>query len=202
MEKGFVFLDEVLSGVRWDSKYATWDNFTGKPVDGYEVNRIVATYALAAGLEEAKRLAASLGFGLLLWDGYRPQRAVNRFLQWSAQPEDGRTKERYYPKIDRAEMVTNGYIAPLSGHSRGSAIDLTLYRLDTGELASMGGDFDFMGERSHHGAKGVSGIEAQNRRSLCSIMANSGFEPYSLEWWHYVLRDEPYPDRYFDFPIL
>jgi zinc D-Ala-D-Ala dipeptidase len=202
MEKGFVFLDEVLSGVRWDAKYATWDNFTGKPVDGYEVNRIAGTHALADALLEAKKLAAALGFGLLLWDGYRPERAVNRFLQWSAQPEGGHTKERFYPNIDRAEMVTHGYVASKSGHSRGSAVDLTLYRLDTGELASMGGGHDFMDECSHHGARGVSGIEAQNRRTLRSIMENSGFEAYSLEWWHYVLRDEPFPDSYFDFPIL
>lgn len=201
MEKGFVFLDEVLSGVRWDAKYATWDNFTGTPVDGYEVNRIVGSVALARALLEAETRAAALGFGLLLWDGYRPQRAVNRFLEWSAQPEDGRTKESFYPNIDRAEMFTNGYVAPKSGHSRGSAVDLTLYRLDTGELASMGGRHDFMDERSHHGARGVSGIEAQNRRSLCSVMESSGFARYDREWWHYVLRDEPYPDTYFDFPI-
>ena len=60
----------------------------------------------------------------------------------------------------------------------------------------------FMDECSHHGARGVSGIEAQNRGTLCSIMEHSGFEPYDHEWWHYALRDEPYPDTYFDFPIL
>ncbi len=201
MEQGFVFLDEVLNGVRWDAKYATWDNFTGKPVDGYEVNRVVGSRALADALQQAKARAAELGFGLLLWDGYRPQRAVNRFLQWSRQPEDGRTKKRFYPNIERAEMFTNGYVAPQSGHSRGSAVDLTLYRLDTGELVSMGGRHDLMDEHSHHGARSVSGTEARNRRTLCSIMEDSGFRSYDREWWHYVLRDEPYPDRYFDFPI-
>jgi D-alanyl-D-alanine dipeptidase len=201
MEAGFVFLDEVLSGVRWDAKYATWDNFTGTPVDGYEVNRVVGSDAMAHALRDAKARAAALGFGLLLWDGYRPQRAVNRFLEWSTQPEDGRTKPRFYPDIDRAEMFTKGYVAPRSGHSRGSAVDLTLYRLDTGELAAMGGGHDFMHERSHHGARGVSGIEAENRRRLCSIMEHSGFERYECEWWHYALKDEPYPDTYFDFPI-
>jgi D-alanyl-D-alanine dipeptidase len=199
---GFLFLDEALSGVRWDAKYATWDNFTGKPVDGYAVNRIVGSRALADALREARTRAASLGFGLLLWDGYRPQRAVNRFVEWSTQPEDGRTKQRFYPNIERAEMITDGYVAPKSGHSRGSAVDLTLYRLDTGELASMGGGHDLMDERSHHGAQGVAGIEAQNRRALCSVMEHSGFQRYECEWWHYALRDEPYPDTYFDFPVL
>jgi len=202
MEPGFVFLDEVLRGVRWDAKYATWDNFTGTPVDGYEVNRIVGSDALADALAEAKARAAAMGFGLLLWDAYRPQRAVDHFLEWSGQPEDGRTKQRFYPNIDRAEMFTSGYVAPKSGHSRGSAVDLTLYRLDTGDLVAMGGGHDLMDERSHHGAREVSGIEAQNRRTLCSIMEHSGFVRYECEWWHYSLQDEPYPDTYFDFPIL
>jgi D-alanyl-D-alanine dipeptidase len=202
MEAGFVFLDEVLRGVRWDAKYATWDNFTGTPVDGYEVNRIVGSRALAGALQEATARASAAGFGLLIWDGYRPQRAVNRFLEWSAQPEDGRTKLRFYPNIERAEMFTNGYVAPKSGHSRGSAVDLTLYRLDTAELVTMGGGHDFMDERSHHGARGVPAIAARNRARLCSIMEQSGFRRYDCEWWHYSLRDEPYPDTYFDFPIL
>ncbi len=201
MEAGFVFLDEVLRGVRWDAKYATWDNFTGTPVDGYEVNRVVGSDALAHGLERAQEGAADLGFGLLLWDGYRPQRAVDRFLDWSGQPEDGRTKARFYPNIGRAAMITDGYVAPRSGHSRGSAVDLTLYRLDTDELAPMGGGHDLMDERSHHGAPGISDAAAWHRRVLCSVMESSGFERYEREWWHYVLADEPHPDTYFDFPI-
>jgi D-alanyl-D-alanine dipeptidase len=202
MQPGFVFLDEVLSGVRWDAKYATWDNFTGTPVDGYEVNRVVGSDALADALHDAKAQSAAIGFGLLLWDAYRPQRAVDRFLEWSGEPEDGRTKQRFYPNIDRAAMFTRGYVAPKSGHSRGSAVDLTLYRLDTGELVPMGGGHDFMDERSHHGARGISAVEARNRRTLCDVMEHSGFERYDHEWWHYALRYEPYPDTYFDFPIL
>ncbi len=201
VEPGFVFLDQVLPGVRWDAKYATWDNFTGTPVVGYEVNRVVGSDALAGALLEATTRAAAIGFGLLLWDAYRPQRAVDRFLEWSRQPEDGRTKPRFYPNIDRAEMFTSGYVAPKSGHSRGSAVDLTLYRLDTGELAPMGGGHDFMDERSHHGARGVSEVAARHRGTLCSVMEHSGFRRHECEWWHYALRDEPYPDTYFDFPI-
>jgi D-alanyl-D-alanine dipeptidase len=201
VKKGFVFLDEILRGVRWDAKYATWDNFTGKPVEGYEVNRIAGSREMADALLKAKELAADRGYGLLLWDGYRPQRAVNCFLRWAGQPEDGFTKERYYPKIDRTSMVERGYVASMSSHSRGSAIDLTLYRLDTGTMVSMGGDFDFMDERSHHAAKGVSGDEAYNRLLLRSVMESSGFEAYRFEWWHYVLKNEPYPDSYFDFTV-
>lgn len=201
MEKGFVFLDEVIPGIRWDAKYATWDNFTGKPVAGYEVNRIAGTHALAAALLAAQKQAAGLGYGLLLWDGYRPRRAVERFLQWSQEPEDGRTQSRHYPNINRSDMIEKGYIAAQSSHSRGSAIDLTLYHTDTGELAPMGGGFDLMDALSHHGAKGITEAEANNRWVLRSIMESSGFSSYACEWWHYTLRNEPYPQTYFDFPI-
>jgi D-alanyl-D-alanine dipeptidase len=201
MNKDFVFVDEFVSGIRWDAKYATWDNFTGKPVDGYQANRIVGTTALCAALEKAREEAAALGFGLLLWDGYRPQRAVDCFLRWAKQPEDGRTKSRHYPNIKRTEMVENGYVAARSGHSRGSTVDLTLYHLATGELAAMGGDHDLMDPISHHGATGITQIETRNRQYLCSIMEACDFTSYDCEWWHYTLKNEPYPYTYFDFPI-
>jgi D-alanyl-D-alanine dipeptidase len=197
----FVFVDQLVAGVRWDAKYATWDNFTGKPVDGYLANRIVGTRALCVALERARDKAATLGFGLLLWDGYRPQRAVDCFRRWSTRPEDGRTKPRHYPNIARAEMFEQGYVAVRSGHSRGSTVDLTLYDLATGELAAMGGGHDLMDPISHHGAAGITPVEAENRQQLRSTMEACGFRAYAREWWHYTLKDEPYPDSYFDFPI-
>ncbi|GIL29410.1 D-Ala-D-Ala dipeptidase VanX [Actinocatenispora comari] len=202
MNGDFVFVDEFVPGIRWDAKYATWDNFTGKPVDGYAANRIVGTKALCTALDDARRQAESLGFGLLLWDAYRPQRAVDRFLRWSTEPEDGRTKRRHHPNIDRAAMIEQGYVARRSGHSRGSTVDLTLYHLDTGELAAMGGDHDLMDPISHHRAAGLAPAAAANRDQLRELMCASGFRPYDCEWWHYTLADEPYPDTYFDFPIL
>ena len=201
MDKNFVFLDEMLPGIRWDAKYATWDNFTGKPVDGYKVNRVVGTKELGEALYKAKELAEKRGYGLLLWDGYRPQCAVNGFLHWASLPEDNLTKKRYYPNIKRSEMVSKGYVAAQSSHSRGSAIDLTIFCLDTDMLVPMGGNFDFMDERSHHGADGLTEAESKNRECLRHIMESSGFESYCYEWWHYVLADEPYPNTYFDFYI-
>jgi D-alanyl-D-alanine dipeptidase len=201
MRPDFVFLDESVPGIRWDAKYATWDNFTGKPVDGYLANRIVGTMALCAALQTVQAEAASLGFGLLLWDGYRPQRAVDCFVHWSEQAEDGRKKRRHYPNIDRPEMFKKGYVALQSGHSRGSTVDLTLFHLATGELAPMGGDHDLMDPISHHGAEGITVAEARNRQCLRSIMEDCGFDSYHCEWWHYSLKDEPYPHTYFDFPI-
>ena len=201
MNKDFVFVDEFVPDIRWDAKYATWDNFTGKPVDGYFANRIVGTRALCAAVDRARGKAASVGFGLLLWDGYRPQRAVDCFLRWSQQPEDGRTKPRHYPNIDRPEIFEQGYVAAKSGHSRGATVDLTFYDLATGELARMGGDHDLMDPVSHHGATGLTHLEATNRQRLCSIMEACGFTAYEYEWWHYTLTHEPYPNTYFDFVI-
>ena len=201
MNADFVFVDELVPGIRWDAKYATWDNFTGKPVDGYLANRIVGTRALCAALHRAQDEAVARGFGLLLWDGYRPQRAVDRFLRWSNEPEDGRTKPRHYPNLDRAGMFEQGYVATRSGHSRGSTVDLTLYDLATGELARMGGGYDLMDPISHHGARGIAQEEAENRLHLRAVMEMSGFTAYACEWWHYTLKDEPFPDTYFDFPV-
>lgn len=201
MTGDFVYVDDLVPGIRWDAKYATWDNFTGKPVDGYLANRIVGTRELAEALRIARDEAAARGFGLLLWDGYRPQRAVDRFLAWSEQPDDGRTKPRHYPRLARPDMVELGYVARRSGHSRGSTVDLTLFHLDTGELAPMGGDHDLMDPVSHHGARGITPEQAWHRDQLCTVMEASGFERYDCEWWHYTLRDEPYPDTYFDFAV-
>lgn len=202
MTDDFAYVDEVVSGIRWDAKYATWDNFTGKPVDGYVANRIIGTCALCAGLQKAQTMAEAVGFGLVLWDGYRPQRAVDCFVRWAQEPEDGRTKRRHYPNIDRPDMFRRGYVAEKSGHSRGSTVDLTLFHLATGELAEMGGGHDLMDPISHHAATGIAPIAARNRRQLRSIMDSSGFQSYACEWWHYTLDYEPYPQTYFDFPVV
>ena len=199
MQTGFTWLDEAVPSILWDAKYATSDNFTGAPVDGYNVNRTAGTLELAAALARAAKRAARENLRLLVWDAYRPQRAVNRFLAWCAAPEDGRTKRRHYPNIDKSQIVPLGYVAARSGHSRGSAIDLTLARGD-GSLLDMGGCFDLMDEMSHHGAP-VAEPAARNRLLLKGIMEGSGFQPYECEWWHYSLAEEPYPDTYFDFPL-
>lgn len=200
MHSGFVYLDEAVKGVLWDAKYAGNDNFVGGPVDGYQVNRVVATRELAEALEKARDKAAEMGYRLLLWDAYRPQRAVSHFVRWCAQDEDGRTKEAHYPNIERSQMIPLGYIAARSGHSRGSTIDLTLADAE-GNPIHMGGGFDLMDELSHHGNQAVGQEACRNREMLRDIMLSCGFTDYECEWWHYRLKNEPYPDTYFDFPI-
>ena len=98
-------------------------------------------------------------------------------------------------------MIVRESVTLQSSHSRGGAVDLTIFRLDTGMLVPMGGDFDFMDERSHHTAGGLTKEESRNRECLRHIMEGSGFEAYCNEWWHYVLADEPYPNTYFNFCI-
>ena len=201
MQRGFVYLETAVPALKWDAKYATADNFTGAPVDGYRANRVVGTVQLANALRDVAIRAQGEGLGLFVWDAYRPQRAVRRFVEWVHEAEDTRTKAAHYPNVERTRMIELGYIAARSGHSRGSTVDLTLYRLDTGLLLEMGGDFDLMDARSCHGAKGIAHEAEQNRAYLKNLMGSCGFSAYENEWWHYRLENEPYPDTYFDFPI-
>lgn len=198
---GFVYLDEAIPGVLWDAKYASEDNFTGAPVDGYQANRIACSQKMIPALEAARELAAGQGCLLLVWDAARPQRAVDAFARWADQLEDGKTQETHYPKLSRGQLFSQGYIARRSGHSRGAAVDLTLVSIESGLELDMGGIFDLMDKKSHHGAKGLTAQQRANRKALRSIMERSGFSAYSNEWWHYSLNVEPFPGQYFDFII-
>lgn len=200
LPEGFVYLDEAVSGVRWDAKYAGSDNFTGAPVDGYAGNRVACSKAMAKALEKARDLAAEKGLSLLVWDAARPQRAVDRFVAWSQQPEDGKTRREHYPNLKKTQLFREGYIARRSGHTRGAAVDLTLVD-SNGTPLDMGGGFDLMDEKSHHGAKGLSKAQRENRNMLKALMAEAGLKSYEAEWWHYSLEDEPFPGQYFDFII-
>lgn len=200
MHTDFVYLDEAVPGLLWDAKYATSDNFTGAPVDGYFTNRVVGTRALAEALNKAMALARAQGCTLLVWDAYRPARAVRRFLQWAGEPEDFRTRDAHYPNLQKTDIVPLGYVATESSHSRGSAVDLTLADARTHNPIGMGGGFDLMDEASHHSARQPEEVR-ENRARLKAIMVQCGFAPYENEWWHYRLKNEPYPDTYFDFPI-
>ena len=200
LPEGFVFLDTIVPGFCWDAKYATADNLTGAPLDGYRVNRVAGARELAEALVPAAAWFAGLGYRLFGFDAYRPQRGVQSFVDWARRPEDGRTKARFYPNLDKAALFPLGYIAVRSGHSRGSSIDLTLAGPD-GQPIDMGGGFDLMDVRSHHDYADLTPAQLENRRVLRTGMLRFGFRDYINEWWHYSLAEEPYPDTYFDFPI-
>ncbi len=196
----FCNLETRAVGIKVCSAYYFSENFTGANVDGYLRNTAVGTEALADGLRRALELARAQGYGLMVWDAYRPVRAVKRFAEWARQSEDGRTKARHYPNVDKSRLFELGYIASSSGHSRGSTVDLTLTGAD-GRPLDMGTDFDFMDDASHHDSPLVSRECTERRNLLREIMVKSGFRPYQNEWWHYTLVNEPFPDTYFDFPV-
>ncbi|MDN6874376.1 M15 family metallopeptidase [Pseudomonas citronellolis] len=200
-QPGFVYLDQVLQHAHYEARYYSGDNFVGSRIDGYESPRVILTKEAATALAEVERDVALSGLQLKLFDGYRPQRAVAHFQRWAADLADTRTKDRYYPHLDKAALFRDGYIAKKSAHCRGSTVDLTLVDASTGQELDMGSHFDFFGPISHHGTNLITVQQTRNRETLRSAMQRHGFEPYANEWWHYTLKQEPYPNTAFDFPV-
>jgi D-alanyl-D-alanine dipeptidase len=198
-----VAVDVVAPSVRQSIRYAGSANFVGAPVDGYRAPRCWLTEPAARALERAQAEAKALGLTLLVFDCYRPQRAVRQFMRWAADDADQRTKEAYYPRVSKADLVPQGYVAEPSGHSRGSTVDVTLARACGEQVAplDMGSSFDFFDPRSHYSSEEVTPVQRTNRRQLRELMERYGFRGYEPEWWHFTLADEPYPRRYFDVPI-
>lgn len=197
----FVDVAEVVPGVVLDLRYHGSDNFVGAPVDGYAARRGLLTRPAAEALAQVAADARGMGLTLKLFDCYRPARAVAHFARWAADPADTRTKATYYPDLTKPELFEKGYIAARSGHSRGATVDLTLVELDSGAELDMGTPFDLFSARSWPGSPDVTAAQDANRRRLAGLMARHGFAPFAMEWWHFTLRDEPFPDTYFDFPI-
>ncbi len=198
---GFVDMGEFLADVQIEARYAGQDNFLGAKVDGYEAAKVLLTREAADALFAVRSELRQLGLDLKLFDGYRPQRAVDHFVRWAEDLEDDAMKPTYYPHVDKSDLFEQGYIAARSGHSRGSAIDLTLVSLDTGEELDMGTRWDFFDPRSAPASPEIS-LQQRARRMLLQVtMMKHGFEPIDSEWWHFYLRDEPYPETYFDFAI-
>lgn len=201
LKSDFVYLDEAVPDLMVDARYATTNNLTGRVLEGYLVPRAAGSRALAQALAAAQRSAGEQGLSLLVWDAYRPQRAVNCLLRWANAPEDPLIKAVYHPHISKADLVPLGYIAPKSSHCRGGAVDLTLADRRSGRPLFMGGIFDLMDPISGHDARHLPDVARRNREKLKNLMTRFGFIPYPAEWWHYQLKDEPYPDSCFDFPI-
>ena len=194
-----VCLSGVDSSIEQEVRYAGVNNFMGRPIRGYEAPKVMLTREAAEALSMAQQAAQEQGLSLLVFDGYRPQRAVDHFVQWGADLTDTLNQDIYYPNVPKAELFQRGYIAERSGHSRGSTVDLTLTR--NGQQLDMGTPFDFFDERSHTENPGITGEAMTNRLLLREIMTAAGFRNYVNEWWHYTLVDEPFPDTYFDVPV-
>lgn len=197
----FVYLLDLEPSIKIELRYFSNNNFIGQPIDGYHRSTIIVSKPTALALQKVQNDLEQKGLGLKIFDAYRPQQAVNHFVRWAKVLNDTLMKQSYYPDVPKSELFKRGYIASKSGHSRGSTVDLTLIDLDTGNELDMGSPYDFFGVQSHPFYKKITDKQRKNRMLLRRVMLKNGFKPYENEWWHFTLRDEPFPNQYFDFPV-
>ena len=225
LPQGFVYLHDVISNIQISLRYATDENFVGRIVDGYLDNVSIVTLATANALKQVQQTANDKGYELVIYDSYRPQKSVDHFIRWSEDQDDPqRTKEHYYPRIEKANAFQLGYIAKKSGHTRGSTVDLTIIPLgervqhpltpkkrifkDNSTIlflndgtVDMGSSFDLLDEISHTDCPVITEEQHQRRMMFREMMEQAGFVNYIKEWWHYTLKNEPFPQTYFNFDV-
>jgi D-alanyl-D-alanine dipeptidase len=198
---GFVHVDEIIPDLHVNLRYRGSNNFLGRPSGGYDGDRLILTAEAAAALAMVQDELREYGLSLLVYDGYRPQRAVDHFVRWGRDLDDQANKSAYYPDVDKAVLFDEGYIADRSGHSRGSTMDLTIVDATSGATLDMGTPWDHFGPESWPSYLELTAQQRANRLLLRSLMLENGFIPYEQEWWHFTLGDEPFPDTYFDFTV-
>ncbi len=221
----FVDVQKYIPSVVMDIRYFTPHSFVGQRVDGYNAPKCLLTREAADALKKVQSDLKPFSLSLKIYDCYRPQRAVNHFVRWAKDINDTRTKKEFYPTVDKSRLFADGYIAEKSGHSRGSTIDLTIVPVPTpaqetykpgqelfacflpaekrfgDNSVDMGTGFDCFHKRAHTANGEVNPDQRMRRLLLKSLMEKHGFGNYELEWWHFTLKAEPFPDTYFDFPI-
>ena len=203
--EGFVYVKNIIPDLIEDLRYFTDNNFMGEKADGYEANYAILTKEAATALSKAADELREKGYVVKIYDAYRPQKAVDHFVRWS-KTSDQRNKKDYYPDLAKTSLFPT-YIARKSGHSKGSTVDMTICYKDTKEEVDMGSHFDYFGPPSHPSFIGkypggeVTQQHKQNRMMLREVMVRHGFKPYDNEWWHFTLKNEPYPTTYFIFPV-
>lgn len=197
---GFVLVTDIIPDVLLEIRYYSTFNFVGKRVDGYEEPVALITKEAAEALSRVNEKMIPKGYRLKIFDIYRPQMAVNHFERWALDVSDTLTKAFFYPELDKSVLFDLGFICHRSGHSRGSTVDLTLFDMKLGRDVDMGGPFDYFGELSHPDYQGITDEQKANRKLLQDAMIESGFVGINEEWWHFTLKNEPYPETYFTFP--
>jgi D-alanyl-D-alanine dipeptidase len=219
----FVDVRSVVSDIALDIRYATPHNFVGRRIPGYKAAKCLLTRQAAEALARVQTALRESGLGLKVYDCYRPQAAVDAFVEWGRDLNDQAMKAEFYPSVDKRNLFRDGYIAERSGHSRGSTVDLTIVALPMErrderrtELFSceaeqsrrfadasidMGTGYDCFSPRSHTLRSDLSAAQRANRLLLKHLMESNGFINLPEEWWHFTLSAEPHPNRYFDFPI-
>ncbi|TNY36592.1 M15 family metallopeptidase [Thermomonospora catenispora] len=223
--KEFVALRDVDRTILEEIRYTTAHNFVGDPIDGYRQPMCILTRPAAEALHRAQRTLLRRGYSLKVYDCYRPQRAVDHFVAWAQDLDDQRMKAEFYPRVDKADLFADGYIAEKSGHSRGSTVDVTLVKLPArptrpyrpGERLvpcyypqhlrfpdnsiDMGTGYDCFDTLSHTLDPRITGEQRANRLLLKSALEAEGFVNLPEEWWHFTHKPESFPDTYFDFPV-
>lgn len=198
-KSGFAEISTVIDDAAYDIRYYSPNNFTGNKINGYKAPRAYMTKEALAALAKAAADLRAQGYRLLIWDAYRPQKAVDNFVAWINNPNDEGDKT-FYPAIEKSSLLAGNYIMAKSGHTRGSTIDLTIIKKD-GSFVDMGGTFDLFSEISHPDYKKITKKQKKNRKILRDAMIKAGFNPLDSEWWHFTLKNEPYPDTYFNFDV-
>ena len=197
----FVLLADYVPAIVQEIRYYSTYNFVGDRIDGYEEPCAILTVDAARALKSVSNEMNVMGYRLKVFDAYRPAGAVRQFVLWGIEDTDIRMKPYFYPDLVKQELFAKGYIASRSSHSRGSTIDLTLLDMKTGKELDMGSPFDMFSEISHPDYTGITKEQYDNRMLLRNAMIRNGFAPIDCEWWHFTLRDEPFPDTYFEFPV-
>jgi len=163
-----------------DLRYATSNNLTGVPLPGYLANRAFLRREAAAALARVQRDLRPQGLGIKVFDAYRPVRATLAMVDWTQ-------------RVNRPDLLKDGYIASRSRHNLGLAIDCTLIDLATGRELDMGTPFDTFSTAAH--TANASGQVALNRQKLKTAMEKEGFVNYDQEWWHFSFN-VPNPLRF------
>lgn len=214
----FVTLTDAVPDAILEIRYFGTYNFVGTRVDGYLEPTALLTKVAADSLKAVSDDVKALGYRLKIYDAYRPQQAVDHFVRWAADVPDTLMKHYFYPDLDKSVLFEQEYIMEKSGHTRGSTVDLTLFDMATEKELDMGGTFDWFGVESHpdfcgnpdtgeytggQSPAGRSITEEQfaHRMILRKAMLRHGFKPLDSEWWHFTLKDEPFPGTYFTFPV-
>lgn len=221
----FVDIKDVIPSIALDIRYYTSHNFVGDKIDGYNAPKCLLTEQATEALKNVQEELNEFSLSLKVYDCYRPQRAVNQFIEWAEDPDDTKMKSEFYPDTDKKDLFRQDYVAKKSGHSRGSTVDVTIVPIPTpledkyepgqtlypcywpmgkrfrDNSVDMGTGFDCFSEFSHTDNKQLNVQQRVNRLALKSIMEKYGFINLESEWWHYTLEDEPYPNTYFDFVI-
>ena len=201
LPNGFVYVKDSIPDLDVELRYYSVNNFVGDTIDGYHSNKLILTIQTVEALKLIQEELQQQNLCLKVYDGYRPQQAVNHFMRWAKNLNDTINKQQFYPHVENRYLFKEEYIASRSGHSKGSTLDLTIIDGNTGIPLDMGSAYDFFGQESWVNYEAISKEQKQNRQLLQTVMLKHNFRNYPKEWWHFTLRWEPFPNTYFDFPV-